>query len=71
MLHFRRYIAALSLLLVAFGLYYLAVPPWLEPPPVIRTSRAEHAGPVQSSAGVEEDLARLFPEDAWERDPKT
>jgi hypothetical protein len=26
---------------------------------------------VQHSAGVVEDLARLFPPDAWERDPKT
>ena len=71
MLHLRRYIAALHVLLVAFGLYYVAVPPWLEPPPVIRPAAAEHVRPVQTSSSVEDDLARLFPEDAWERDPKT
>jgi hypothetical protein len=70
-LHFRRYIAALSLLLVAFGLYYLAVPPWLAPPSVTRIAVAGQRAPVQQSAGVESELARLFAADAWERDPKT
>jgi hypothetical protein len=70
-LHFRRYIAALSLLLAAFGLYYLAVPPWLEPPAVKKIGAAEPHGQMQQSAGVEAELARLFPADGWERDPKT
>jgi hypothetical protein len=70
-LHFRRYTAALALLLAAFGIYYLAVPPWLEPPPVGRHVPGERQAQVQRPAGVEADLARLFPADAWERDPKT
>ncbi|HEX5105608.1 MAG TPA: hypothetical protein VFV87_17435, partial [Pirellulaceae bacterium] len=70
MLHFRRYIAALAVLLAAFGLYYVLVAPWLEPPPIGRPPVAD-IGPVQPSPGVESELAELFPPDAWERDPQT
>lgn len=72
MLHFRRYIAALAVLLAAFGLYFAVVPPWLEPPSHgKRAARTGPSAPVQASLGVKAELERLFQPTAWERDSKT
>jgi hypothetical protein len=69
-LHFRRYIAALSLLLAAFGFYYVAVAPWIEPPQVKRGTLAA-SSPLRVSPQVQTDLSRLFAPGAWELDSKT
>jgi hypothetical protein len=70
-LHFRRYIAALAVLLAAFGLYYVLIAPWVEPPPVRRAAAADGHKPVQASPNVQAELSRLFPQGAWELDPAT
>jgi hypothetical protein len=71
-IHLRRYFTALAVLLVLCCTYAVAVVPWIEPPPLVKAEPVQESLAIPAiSAGVQEELARLFPPDAWQRkDPK-
>ena len=61
MIHVYRYFAALTVLLVLFSTYALAVAPWLEPPPIVRSAAVEEAIPApQMSDRTMAVVERLF-----------
>src|SRR5262245_3656214 len=71
MLHLRRYFAALAVLSLLCGTYWLAAAPWVEPPPLSGPRVIVATSPVQPSPDVLEGLQRLFPAGSWELDPAT
>lgn len=66
MLFLRRYLAALAVLLLVYAVYAVAVVPWLEPPPLPRRTPVTRERLLPSTR-LADDLAQLFPPDAWER----
>jgi hypothetical protein len=71
MLHLRRYFAALAVLSLVCGTYWLAAAPLVEPPPLKARKPAAASSPVAISPHVQDELTRLFPTGAWELDPAT
>jgi hypothetical protein len=65
-IHFYRYISALTTILVAFTTYAVGVAPWIEPPPIRRAQMTER-GPVAPPVSEEKkaELATLFPPGHW------
>jgi len=66
MVHLRRYILALCVLLGLFCAYAVAVAPWIAPPKIARVVGKAAAAPPLAMV-LRDDLAALFPQDAWER----
>src|SRR5437667_10590093 len=67
-IHFYRYISALTVLLILCSTYALAVAPWFEPPPIARRTLSDEAPPLPLvSTESEKALAGLFPADHWVR----
>lgn len=65
-IHFYRYISALTVLLVAFTAYAVAVAPWLEPPPIVRAATTDIAPPPKPVPDETlAELASLFPPGHW------
>ena len=66
MIHVTRYFAALTVLLVLFCTYAVAVAPWFEPPPIVIAPHGELPPPAAliPSASLGE-LAQLFPPGHW------
>ena len=71
MLHLRRYFAALAVLSLLCGTYWLAAAPWVEPPPLLGPKQVAAATPVVPSPHIQEELRQLFPAGSWELDPAT
>lgn len=69
-MQFRQAGVTLLILLLTFGGYSLLAVPWIEPLADAHRSRNSQAvtAPVSSLERLSSELARLFPEDAWERD---
>jgi lipopolysaccharide export system protein LptC len=65
-IHFYRYISAVTVLLIAFSTYAVAVAPWLEPPPIPRGANIA-SGPVTPPVtdDTKKQLATLFPPGHW------
>ncbi len=66
MIHFYRYLSALTVLLITFSVYAVAVAPWIEPPPIARAPLAQNV-PVTPPVTDEtkSELASLFPPGHW------
>ena len=71
MLHLRRYFAALVVLSLLCGTYWLAAAPWIAPPALGAPRPAAAAAAVASSPLKKDELARLFPANSWELNPTT
>jgi hypothetical protein len=65
--HVRRYFAALAVLLSLCGTYALAVAPWIAPPPLKTPVIAATDIPIATDPAIDDELERLFPPEAWER----
>jgi hypothetical protein len=65
-IHFYRYISALTVLLIAFSTYAVAVAPWIESPPIPRSNNVA-SGPMPPPVTNEtkKQLAALFPPGHW------
>jgi lipopolysaccharide export system protein LptA len=65
-IYFYRYISALTVLLITFSVYAVAVAPWIEPPPIPRAANPA-PGPATPSITDEtkKELAALFPPGHW------
>jgi len=60
-IHLQRYLAALLVLVGAFGLYAATIAPWIAPPPIARRNDSSPHPPPEPSKPVQEQLVRLFP----------
>jgi hypothetical protein len=70
-IHFYRYLAALTVLLIAFSTYALAIAPWFEPPPIAKRETAVAPHPRPPNSDLPPEIAALFPPDHWaHKDPK-
>jgi hypothetical protein len=65
-IQFRRFITALAVLLVAFGLYSFLAAPWFEPPPIARKTGTVEPMIVATHVRRERDFAPLFEPGSWE-----
>jgi hypothetical protein len=67
-IHVYRYLAALTVLLLACSTYAVAVAPWFEPPEIAKRATQDEPAPLQpGQRDANEELARLFPPDHWVR----
>ena len=71
MLHLRRYFAALAVLSLLCGTYWLAAAPWVAAPKLGAPRPAAPAVPVASSPLAKDELTRLFAANSWELNPTT
>ena len=67
MLHIRRYLASLAVVVTLLAAYAFGVAPLLEPPPIVHRPNPASLPDVNPADPTAELLARLFPPDAWER----
>jgi hypothetical protein len=67
MIHFYRYISALTVLLVAFTTYAVALAPWFEAPPIVRPEFSDNEAPPPQPVPEETkaELAALFKPGHW------
>ncbi len=66
-IHFYRYISALTVLLVVFTTYAVAVAPWFEAPPIAKPEFTDIGAPPpqQGSDEMKAELAALFKPGHW------
>jgi lipopolysaccharide export system protein LptA len=67
MLHVKRYLASLAVVLTAMAAYALGVAPWIEPPPIVRQVNANSLPNVEATDPTRELIDRIFSPEAWER----
>jgi hypothetical protein len=67
MLHLKRYVGSLAVVVTLLVTYAFGVAPWLEPPPIVRNPGVVGLPDVNPADPTAELLQRLFDKKAWER----